>query len=309
MLDCRWWLVVGMVLLMGCGGSGSSDPTSAPNATDNNEQILLKYQQSELTSHLALIYSQQENYQGGQYSSALNIEAERSRDTLNLTLDLYLPPNSEPRPLIIFIHGGNFYSGSKETLQATAQQYAQLGFATATINYRLTSQALQVLAFEYQRLAIDHATEDLINAIRFLKYHSGRYAIDTNRVMLMGKSAGGVMALIAALEADTWPENPEFFGVSASVAAVISTGAALEEWQRQNLTSDSADAPVLMFFNKSQDPLTGLSWQQHALPTQRFILSSGNICELIGNDETVHTIDFTYGSNYFIDIYQFLLRD
>ena len=222
MCVCRWWLVVCIVLLVGCGGSGASAPVISPNVTAGNEQIPLKYQQSELTSYLDLTYSQQDNYQGEQYSSALNIVSERGSNTLNLTLDLYLPPKTELRPLIIFIHGGNFYSGNKETLQENAQQYAQLGFATATINYRLTSQALQDLAFEYQRLAIDHATEDLINAIRFLKYHSGRYGIDTNRVMLMGKSAGGVMALIAALEADTWPENPEFIGVSASVAAVIS---------------------------------------------------------------------------------------
>ena len=80
---CRWWLVVCIVLLVGCGGSGASTPVISPNVTAGNEQIPLKYQQSELTSYLDLTYSKQDNYQGEQYSSALNIVSERGSNTLN----------------------------------------------------------------------------------------------------------------------------------------------------------------------------------------------------------------------------------
>src|SRR5262249_26015860 len=57
------------------------------------------------------------------------------------TLDLYLPASaSKPLPLLIWIHGGGWAFGLKEVCPAAA--FTERGYAVASINYRLSGQAI-----------------------------------------------------------------------------------------------------------------------------------------------------------------------
>ncbi len=94
-------------------------------------------------------------------------------------LDLYLPEKAEGRlPLIVWIHGGAWWAGSKENCPAVP--FATKGYAVASINYRLSQHAV----FPAQ-------IEDCKAAIRWLRAHSAKYHLDADHIGVWGSSAGG----------------------------------------------------------------------------------------------------------------------
>jgi acetyl esterase/lipase len=113
-----------------------------------------------------------------------------------LTLDLYLPPGpaTTPRPLVVYVHGGDWNSGSKRTSGAFANWPATLaslaarGFVVASIDYRRADEA----PFPAQIL-------DVKDAIRWLRSKAGMYGIDRARVAVWGAEAGGQLAALAAV--------------------------------------------------------------------------------------------------------------
>lgn len=112
-----------------------------------------------------------------------------------LTLDLYLPPGSTstPRPLVVYIHGGDWNSGSKRANEAfpnwpaTLASLAARGFVVASIEYRRADEA----NFPAQVL-------DVKDAIRWLRSKAGEYGIDRARVAVWGAEAGGQLAALTA---------------------------------------------------------------------------------------------------------------
>ena len=100
-------------------------------------------------------------------------------------LDLYLPAQGENHPLIIWIHGGAFRMGSKEgnADDPLPFEYLDQGFALASINYRLSQDAI----FPAQ-------IEDCKAAVRWLRTHAARFNLDPARFIAWGPSAGGHLA-------------------------------------------------------------------------------------------------------------------
>src|ERR1700728_1615556 len=56
------------------------------------------------------------------------------------TLDLYLPATATNWPLIVWIHGGGWMEGDKE--KPPGLRFLRHGFALASINYRLSQDAV-----------------------------------------------------------------------------------------------------------------------------------------------------------------------
>ena len=57
-------------------------------------------------------------------------------------LDFWQAKSNDPSPLVIYIHGGGFRGGSKESLNAqTLRQLLDAGISVAALHYRLVSQA------------------------------------------------------------------------------------------------------------------------------------------------------------------------
>src|SRR5437879_3072285 len=78
-------------------------------------------------------------------------------------LDLYWPSKDDsPRPLIIWIHGGGWSAGDKKGCPAVMM--VERGYAVASLNYRLTQEAI----FPAQ-------IYDCKGAIRWLRAHSKQY--------------------------------------------------------------------------------------------------------------------------------------
>ncbi|MEP7188738.1 MAG: alpha/beta hydrolase [Roseiflexaceae bacterium] len=128
-------------------------------------------------------------------------------------LDLYLPSDGQQLPLIIWVHGGAFRMGSKEGLEfdAVPLEYLALGYAVASINYRLSQHAL----FPAQ-------IEDCKAAVRWLRAHAEQFKLDANRFGVWGPSAGGhLAAMLGTTGAVTAFEVGEHLNVSSRVQAVV----------------------------------------------------------------------------------------
>lgn len=130
-----------------------------------------------------------------------------------LSIDLHLPepmPKEAP-PLFVFIHGGSWTSGTKR--DEPVWLVTKLGFAAASIDYRLTTQA-----------AFPAPVKDCKAAIRFLRSHAWEYGYDPDRIGVLGNSAGGHLALLLGLT----PDDPDLDcdagdpKISSSVQAVCS---------------------------------------------------------------------------------------
>ncbi len=129
-----------------------------------------------------------------------------------LLLDVYPAKGttSKTAPCVIWIHGGGWYSGSKENPRCLP--LVDRGFVVVSINYRLTSEA----AFPAQ-------IHDCKAAVRWIRSHAAEHGIDPDRIGVMGLSAGGHLAALVGTSGDV-PElegDVGVTGVSSSVQAVV----------------------------------------------------------------------------------------
>ncbi|WP_460678669.1 alpha/beta hydrolase fold domain-containing protein [Mucilaginibacter koreensis] len=112
----------------------------------------------------------------------------KNSDT-SLTLDYYQSSIQGKRPCVIVIHGGSWSGGDSQQLPELNSVLAKAGYRVASINYRLSPKYRYPSPLEDTRLAI-----------RYLKRHCEELAIDTNQLVLLGRSAGGQIALMAAYQ-------------------------------------------------------------------------------------------------------------
>jgi acetyl esterase/lipase len=110
-----------------------------------------------------------------------------SLDQRSLRLDIFYPKAKHRRgyPAVLLIHGGGWRSGDRSQHVPMAQQLATKGYITATVEYRLSTEA------HYPA-----AVHDLKAAIRWLRASAEHYPIDTTKIAVWGFSAGGQLAAL-----------------------------------------------------------------------------------------------------------------
>ncbi len=117
-----------------------------------------------------------------------------------LLMDIYEPygDTSSLRPAIVFIHGGGFIEGNRhhDDMVAFCDTFANMGYVTATIEYR---QGMYVASSTFTPIsstrAVYRGVQDGRRAIRYLRAHAQEYRIDTNRIYVVGSSAGAFIGL------------------------------------------------------------------------------------------------------------------
>jgi len=106
-----------------------------------------------------------------------------------LKLDLHRPDKRSRSPLIVWVHGGAWRSGSKSNMPLT--KLVEEGYAIASVDYRLSTQA----KFPAQ-------VHDLKAAIRFLRGHSHEWGIQSKKIVIGGDSAGAHLAALVGVSND-----------------------------------------------------------------------------------------------------------
>jgi len=129
-----------------------------------------------------------------------------------LHLDLFRPEKAGKYPVLLLIHGGGWRSGNKTMQVPMAQQIAAKGYVTASVEYRLSPEALYPAA-----------VYDIKTAIRFLRANADKYNIDPNRMAISGSSVGGQLAALIGMTSNLkkFDGNEGNNSVSAEVQAII----------------------------------------------------------------------------------------
>ena len=136
------------------------------------------------------------------------VKAFSDPEMLDLKLDIYYPKSDvfKNRPLVMLIHGGAFYVGSKESAaeQELATSLARMGYVVASIDYRLgfklTPTDIELSGYR--------AVQDAHAALRFLSHNAKGLGIDPNQVYVGGTSAGAMASLnLAFMENEERPER------------------------------------------------------------------------------------------------------
>jgi acetyl esterase/lipase len=109
------------------------------------------------------------------------------QDGAIVSLDFFPSQVAGKMPCVIVVHGGSWSSGDSKQLADLNSYLAKKGYNIAAINYRL--------APKYQTPA---PIEDIKNAMAYLRSRSGEMNIDTGKFVLLGRSAGAQIALLAA---------------------------------------------------------------------------------------------------------------
>ena len=129
-----------------------------------------------------------------------------------LLVDLYLPRDTPEAPLLVWVHGGAWRGGSKNSVGPLSLTSA--GYAIASVDFRLSGEA----PFPAQ-------IHDIKAAIRFLRAEAWRYGYDAGRIAIGGSSSGGHLAAFvgvtnghAALEGEVGGDH---LGQSSSVQAIV----------------------------------------------------------------------------------------
>ena len=109
-----------------------------------------------------------------------------SEDALNL--NIWAPDNAENCPVLLYIHGGAYMTGSNTDTSTDGEAYANHGIITVAINYRLGPWS-NVYGDGYEG---NLALTDQLTAIRWVKDNIADYGGDPNKITIMGESAGAM---------------------------------------------------------------------------------------------------------------------
>lgn len=130
-----------------------------------------------------------------------------------LPLDLYRPASEQPTPLVLWIHGGGWKSGSKNGA-GPALALLERGYAVASVEYRLSGEAI-----------FPAAIEDCKAAVSYLRLHAKKYNLDPDRFGAWGSSAGGHLVALLGTTGDV-----SEFDTHAVTKAAPSTVQAVCNW-------------------------------------------------------------------------------
>jgi acetyl esterase/lipase len=103
-------------------------------------------------------------------------------------LDVYAKRSPTPMPTVIYIHGGGWVQGTKETYQLRLLPYLAMGYSVVNVEYRLATVSLAPAAIE-----------DCRCALRWVIEHAKEHNLDPDRLVIAGDSAGGHLALTTGM--------------------------------------------------------------------------------------------------------------
>lgn len=155
-------------------------------------------------------------------------------------LDVYYPKNTQPlKNVVVFIHGGSWESGKKNTYWWLGRNLANKDVVTVIINYSLAPQ------YQYEQMATDCAS-----AVKWVKNNIEQFGGNPGRIFVMGHSAGGHLAALI----NTDPRYFKQQGISNPIKGVILNdcfGLDMDEYLSSAVNNDQT-ASFLHTFSKDK---------------------------------------------------------
>jgi len=175
-------LLIASLLLAACSSSETPTPTAAPAATPNP-----KAEAGSLTIETTknIIYA--------------NV------DDLQTELDVYVPSEPGPWPVVVVAHGSG---ESRSTFADLAEEIASHGAVVYNIDYTLT-------------LPLPIGNEDIACAVRFARGTAADYGGDPDWITLVGSSAGADLGAVIALAGDDFEGDCVVTDASALLDAFV----------------------------------------------------------------------------------------
>lgn len=197
-------------------------------------------------------------------------------------LDVYVPDAqpAEPRPVIVFIHGGSWQTGSKDQYRFVGSGLAEKGYVSVVASYRLNPE-VRFPAF----------VADAAEAVAWTLRNIGRYGGDPRRVFVMGHSAGAHSAMLLALDrrylaaAGASPDDlrgaiglsgPYDFAIDSALLRSV-FGSAPDPGDTQPVNFVRGDAPPLLLIHGTDD---GICWVTHSIRLTELIRAAGGRADL-----------------------------
>jgi acetyl esterase/lipase len=115
--------------------------------------------------------------------------ADVDADPTHHILDLYIPTGAKNFPVLVFVHGGAWETGSKNLYIGLSRTFARHGIGVVAINYRLSPKVMHPA----------HA-QDVAQAVSWTHENIANYGGNTERITLMGHSAGGHLVSLLATD-------------------------------------------------------------------------------------------------------------
>jgi len=115
-------------------------------------------------------------------------------DGVQLRMDIYRPPQVGRYPALVMIYGGAWQAGTPSANADFSRYMAARGYTVFAIDYR-----------HAPRYRFPAQLEDVQTALGFVREHATEYEADGDRIALVGRSAGGHLAMLAAYQPDAPP--------------------------------------------------------------------------------------------------------
>lgn len=178
----------------------------------------------------------QERYQDSIFSEVVKItEVFAVKGEEELKMDVYFPENDteKKRPLLLYVHGGGFSGGKRdsERYNKFAEMMTYKGYVNATIDYTLTMKGKSFGCDQPASNKINtflQAGYDLSRATQYFIQNASRFGIDTNKIVILGSSAGAETVIHAAYWNAVKEDGEEkFLSEEFKYAGVISMAGAI----------------------------------------------------------------------------------
>jgi acetyl esterase len=105
-----------------------------------------------------------------------------------VTADVAEPAGAGPHPVLVYLHGGGWCSGSPRSHRKLGLRFAEAGFVVVNLGYRLAPEA-----------PFPGPLEDCLFAVHWASRQAERFDGDPRRIAIAGDSAGANLAAAAAI--------------------------------------------------------------------------------------------------------------
>ncbi|CAI2170702.1 2488_t:CDS:10 [Funneliformis geosporum] len=172
------------------------------------------------------------------HSEASDAKKDGFEQVTYLSLDIYARKDiskSTPKPVFMFIHGGEWIRGDKASPYPLIRHLAEVGWVVVSVNYRLAPTTL------YPAQLIDAK-----RALRWVKLNIEHFGGDPKFIAVAGDDAGGQIAAVLALTPNKREYQTGFEDVDTSVKACVLINAITDLVDEQKLW----DYDISEYFSK-----------------------------------------------------------